>query len=251
MVNVRFSVILTTLLLERITAAPLSDRTLSIATVEARGVHDLYVGSRNTNGAAVIQVEARKAKDQEPKMPKPQTSKPKTPKPKTPKPPKPSKPTTCVVKSTRPRGLDRREGSLKAAKSAQDIGEDMYVLSADGRVVVTNLSGCTAIFLWDASNKPSVFHVFCGDETAKAWEAIDKVSSKARAYSIIASRLDRYNNAKKEIVDYAASEGWEPLEEQSETLYKVDKSDKTVLKLTAASGNRHIVRLPYPNPNCG
>lgn len=43
------------------------------------------------------------------------------------------------------------------------------IVSGD-KIAVTDVSGCTAIFLWNSANIPSTFHIFCGseDEDAKA-----------------------------------------------------------------------------------
>ncbi|KAH6613823.1 hypothetical protein C7974DRAFT_417577 [Boeremia exigua] len=271
MVSVKNIVIAASLLLNGVVAAPVLDREQGAAAVDIRAIDKIPVQSRNLNEAPVAAFGVSKAKDQKAKTPapkpktpapKPKTPapKPKTPapKPKTPQPqpkpkpkpttPQPTKPKTCKLK--KPRSLERREGPLKPAKSAKDINEDMYVLSATGEVVVTNLSGCTALFLWDDKDRPSVFHIFCGDETAKAWEAIDKVGRAAKAYSIVASKESRYKNTKKEIVNYAENEGWPALKEDIQGLYDLDATSKTVLKLIAKAGSRTITPIRYPNPNC-
>jgi type IV secretory pathway VirB10-like protein len=268
MVSFKQFLIVTSLLLSRIAAAPLPTSELSVVAAEVRAIDNFAIESRDLSDHSIVDIQARKTKSKKPKATKPKTGKPKTPKPKTPKTKKPKNPTkptkpkkpangaACPMKKPKdpknpknPRSLERREGPLKPAKSDQDIGEDMYVLSAKGKVVVTNMSGCTAIFFWDASDIPSVFHIFCGDETDKTWEAIDKVGSKAKAFSIIASDKKRYENAQKEIVGYAENEGWGKLEETKQELYKTDKSGKTVLKFTATAGSRTITEAKYPNPN--
>lgn len=204
-------------ILSRAVATPLPEHELSVSAAEVR---DIDNWPRNSNVVFVPNIKAGSVKKQTPEERKPKTT-PKlktTPRPKTPpsKPPTPKttkatttkKPKTCKIKPKKPLDLERREGSLKPAKNPQDIDENKYVLSASGTVVVTNLSGCTALFFWDEDSKPSLFHIFCEDESAKTWEAIDKVGRKAVAYSIVASKKIRYDNAKKEIVDYAENEGW-------------------------------------------
>jgi hypothetical protein len=241
----------------------LSDGTVvEIAAAEIRGTSDFAIESRDLIDASMFDVEVRKVNPKSTKKPKkPEPTKPKKPtttKPKKPtipkKPKSPKKPNTtdgavCSIK--KPGGLERREGDLRPAASAENIDEDMFVLAATGKVVVTNLSGCTALFLWDADNKPSVFHMFCGDEIKKSWQAIDEVGRKAVAFSIVASDKDRYKNTREEIVNYAENEGWPTLTEmlvEKEEFYEIDRSEATRLKLVATAGSRTIERIAYPNP---
>lgn len=119
----------------------------------------------------------------------------------------------------------------------------------EGKVVVTNLTGCITLILWDASDIPTFFHISCGDEVEKTWQAIDKVGSRAKAYSTVASHEGRYKNAQKEIEDHAKSEGWAELEESKEELYITNFSGKMVWKLSATAGNRTITSAEYPKPN--
>jgi hypothetical protein len=135
------------------------------------------------------------------------------------------------------------------ASSPLDISEDTYVLAASGKVIVTEMSGCTAVFLWDEKNHPSVFHILCGDETKKAWVAIDKVQRKAKAFTIVASDQKRYNNAKKEITEYAENEAWPALHEEHFPLYKLDPTNKKWHTFTATAGSRSITTGTMDNPH--
>ena len=240
MVAIKQLLLATSLLLSGVTATGVGFITsdLGVAAPEVRAVEDFAIKSRDLHDEEEIVK----------RVPMPKKTKAKTPKKTKAKTPKKTKAKACAwkPKTKKTRSLVRREGPLVVATSQTDINEDMYVLSASGTSVVTNLSGCTAVFLWDANNVPSIFHIFCGDEKDKSWEAIDKVGSAAKAYSIVASLQARYDVAKKEIVDYAAGEGWTALTEQVERPYRVQKGK--LVKLTVKSGSRTITRTTYDAP---
>lgn len=62
-----------------------------------------------------------------------------------------------------------------------ELDENEYILSNQlqpgDTVRVINLSGCTAVILWDDYDMPSVFHIYCGSETDDAAEAYRKVDA--------------------------------------------------------------------------
>lgn len=165
----------------------------------------------------------------------------------------------CAKPTKSARSLKRREGPLRPATSQLDINEDLYVVNAKGKSVVTNLSGCTAIFLWDSNNVPSIFHILCGDETPKTARAMEIVNGNqftTKAYSILANDPLRYNNVKKQIVDYAEGmEATKPKEIPLD-LYKVDGSQKNgsdrlrwLTRARTESGSTYVLVDEVVNPN--
>lgn len=164
----------------------------------------------------------------------------------------------CVRPTKSPRSLERREGHLRPTENQMDINEDLYVLNAKGESLVTNLSGCTALVLFDGNNLPSIFHMFCGDETSKTERAMEIVNGNTfttKAYAIIANDQKRYDNAKKEIVQYAKGmEAKEP-SEIKQALYKVEGQErdgserpKWLTRAKVTSGSTTIVVDKYLNP---
>jgi len=270
MVTLKKLFLATSILLSRVAATTFLASDLSVAAIKVCTVGDFAIEPCDLYDSA--EIEKRNPMPKNPKPKKTKASKPpkktivsnppnskstSAPKSKSISTPKPtttnaatlSKAPACALRTKNIRSLERREGPLMPAKSPKDINEDIYVLSAEGKVVVTNLSGCTALFLWDASDKPSVFHIFCEDEVEKTWEAINKVGRKAKAISIVASSLERYNNTKMEIVEYAKAEGWPALHEEDEELYELPPPDK-LYKFIATAGSKTITRVLYPRPDC-
>ncbi|KAG8158487.1 hypothetical protein KVR01_011609 [Diaporthe batatas] len=78
----------------------------------------------------------------------------------------------CAIKRSRrlrfmPRAFNELEKSPKQPESdgSYNLLENQWVpasaLKSGDKVAVTDITGCSAVFLWNKDNLPSVFHIFC------------------------------------------------------------------------------------------
>jgi hypothetical protein len=100
---------------------------------------------------------------------------------------------------------------MTSTKDFDNILEDKFVLAnslkAATSVTVNDLSGCTALFFWDNTFRPSAYHIFCGDEETKAKlaaETVGELELGANGVAILAGHEDNLNAAKAGIKAYNA-----------------------------------------------
>ncbi|KAF2477205.1 uncharacterized protein BDR25DRAFT_300224 [Lindgomyces ingoldianus] len=110
-------------------------------------------------------------------------------------------PVSSDVAAPEARSLDRRTFT-KAAPDPNNILENTYIVGPNYKskgytsATVSDLSGCTALYIWDKAFIPSVFHIFCGQERADgkaAGEMVDELGSQwwAGGAGIFASTTTR------------------------------------------------------------
>ncbi|KAF1948506.1 hypothetical protein CC80DRAFT_584842 [Byssothecium circinans] len=169
MVSVKNLFIAASLLLSGVAAAPFPASTLSVAAAEATAtIDDFAIESRDLNDVSVIDIEVRKDK---------------------------RKDLSAVCPTNKPHSLERR--ALNKGKDPNNINENQFVpaieLGVGKTAAVINLSGCTALFIWNKNDVPSVFHIFYGNEEKDAKTAIEiaEETSGATAVSIVAAKKKR------------------------------------------------------------
>jgi hypothetical protein len=80
-------------------------------------------------------------------------------------------PVSSDVAAPEARSLDRRT-LTNAASDPNNILENTFIMGpvyekkSYTSATVTDLSGCSALFVWNKDFIPSVFHIFCGQESA-------------------------------------------------------------------------------------
>lgn len=164
---------------------------------------------------------------------------------------------SCQMKKPQKGTIAKRvleERSKRIQGGRVELGENEWISSDNVRrgdtVAVVNLSGCTAVFLWDSNNIPSVFHILCGHERYDAAEAYRKV------YEL---RLERFTH-----ISIAAS-GQRPMDDadaglrqcsqdslpiaDDEPYYKrnlrLDLMERYRLEVTAGDPTRTVRRTKY------
>lgn len=225
MVSVKQVFIATSLLLSGVAAAPFPTSDLSVTAAEIHAINDYAIESRGLNDNSVVDIEARKSKSNISKTPKPK-------KPTKPKGPKtPANGAACPINKPKgSRDLERR-GAFVRSTDPNNIDENKFILSTGVKsttVTVTDLSGCTALFFWDKNFKPSVFHIFCGEEKVRVPDAAERVGDipggTKNGVTIFAGDKDHYDAAEAAIRLYNA--GIDESERFEVNKNKEDKEDQ-------------------------
>ncbi|KAF2675750.1 hypothetical protein K458DRAFT_437773 [Lentithecium fluviatile CBS 122367] len=204
-----------------VAATPFPASTRSVAAAKVRAINDFAIRSRDLSNVSVVNIEVPR-KDKRaliPPKPRPEALvtpnapdapparlRQDKPEPATnPDAPPPrlgqqqEKPATC--RRWKPRSLVRR-GQLTKAKDKDNILENEYItayhVGKGGTASVADLSGCTALFFYDANWTPSVFHIFSGEELEKSQQAaamVNDVGRDTNGVTIKADTEEKYKNA--------------------------------------------------------
>ena len=202
MVSVKKLLVAASILLSEVTANPLPGSERSITSAEVQSVNAYAIDSRDLNDVSALDIEIpSKDKralippkttvkepvtthpDDAPVVAKPDAETPANNNPAEAAPPvrlgsTPEKPAACRRFATRSE-LVARAGRLSPASNKNAIDENQYVTAnkvGGGSASVTNLSGCTALFFYDRSNVPSVYHIMCGQEYELSRDAAEMVN---------------------------------------------------------------------------
>jgi hypothetical protein len=112
-------------------------------------------------------------------------------------------PVSSDVAAPKAHSLDRR-ALTTVASDPNNILENTFIMGPNYEkkgytsATVTNLSGCTALYIWNKDFIPSVFHIFCGSESADGEAAgwmVEELGSKwwEGGAGIMSSTTDRGN----------------------------------------------------------
>jgi hypothetical protein len=121
---------------------------------------------------------------------------------------------------------------------------------------VTDVSGCSVVYIWNSKNIPSIFHIFCGTQVPAAGSQADEQGDAALAaekagdtdctptyVTIAADSMRRYNEIKNAITKkFKEREGVELKETDfKEYIYNLDQlgPDKRFL-FTNTAGSRTV-----------
>jgi hypothetical protein len=215
MVSVKRIIIATSLLLSGVVAAPFPGDALSAATVGVSTTNLIVHDPHDLHEASAVEIEARKDKKAKPTPTKGRPAKATPAKLKTtPTTDFKKDPKACPIKPGKgkpKKPVQRRSGRMTSTKDFNNILEDKFFLATSLKtatsVTVNDLSGCTALFFWDDTFRPSAYHIFCGDEKTKAKIAAETVGEfelGKNGVAIVAGTIDNHNAAVAGIEAYNA-----------------------------------------------
>jgi hypothetical protein len=215
MVSVKRIIIATSLLLSGVVAAPFPGDALSATTVGVSTTNSIVHDPHDLHEASAVEIEARKDKKVKPTPTKGKPAKATPAKLKTtPTTDFRKDPKACPVKPGKgkpKKPVQRRSGRMTSTKDFDNILEDKYFLATSLKtatsVTVNDLSGCTALFFWDDTFRPSAYHIFCGDEKTKAKvaaETVGELELGTNGVVIVAGTTDNHNDAVAGIEAYNA-----------------------------------------------
>jgi hypothetical protein len=259
MVSVKRLLIATCLLLGEVAATPFAAGKLSIAAAEVRTINDFAIESRDLNDVSVVDIGVPSKNKRAlipPKAPATKPTPPKTPASKNEPPTPPIRlgslepATQGKCRRSKTRSLQRR-GPLSRASDPNDIRENQFALTnhlgPGGTATVTYLSGCTALFFYDATDTPSVFHIMCGEEKTKSAEAaslINDLGKDTNGVAIVAGKEENYMNAAQGIRE-ASPETKIHLPQYYDVKPTQEKNTRTRVKITATAGSKSLVPVFY------
>ncbi|KAK2604300.1 hypothetical protein N8I77_007243 [Diaporthe amygdali] len=106
-----------------------------------------------------------------------------------------------------PRTLERAQKTEKT-DGEYKLDENEWItalkVKSGDKISVINVSGCSAVFLWNENDIPSVFHIFCGQEEAdgkKAAQTLGDMGSQVEPVSVTIAAMDegRFNTIRTQI----------------------------------------------------
>ncbi|KAJ4355020.1 hypothetical protein N0V95_003291 [Ascochyta clinopodiicola] len=238
---------------------------LSAATVGISTTNSIVHESRDVYEASAVEIEARKDKKAKPTPTKGKPAKASPGKPKaTPK----KEPKVCPVKPGKgkpKKPVQRKSGRMTSTKDFDNIPEDKFVLATSLKtatsVKITDLSGCTALFFWDDTFRPSAYHIFCGDEKTKAKlaaETVGELELGTNGVAIVAGDKKKQDDAKAGIEAYNAGveadfkikvlENKSKIYDESKTVQKKASDPLMSFSITARVGDSSMTLNPVLGP---
>lgn len=131
-------------------------------------------------------------------------------------------------------------------------------------IEVTDVSGCSPVFIWNQKNIPSVFHIFCGAQSAGQGTPGDAAAAAKIAgdtdcapvhITIAADSQDRYNAIRSTLQTTFRDRGDADLQDTDFTpmVYNIKElgtdNDKR-FKFSATAGTRHVEKTTIPQSEC-
>ncbi|KAH8719378.1 hypothetical protein GQ44DRAFT_712296 [Phaeosphaeriaceae sp. PMI808] len=159
-------------------------------------------------------------------------------------------PVSSDVAAPEARSLERRTFT-GAASDPNNILENTYIMGPNYKskgytsATVSNLSGCTALYIWDKDFIPSVFHIFCGQERADgkaAGEMVEELGSQwwaggAGISSSTPTRLKAVKDGLKEAIP--------DIKIINEEIYTRGKGNMARTKVTVAKNSNVFNEVNY------
>lgn len=165
---------------------------------------------------------------------------------------------SCPLKRSRyiPRALEKSQVSAKTDDTWL-LYENQWVtavkVKAGDKVAVTDVSGCAAVFFWNAANIPCTFHLFCGtyleDGATAAADIADMGGVKPVHVTIAANGVETYDAIaemiRKEFDDLDPRKHFTPMVYKRETLL----SDQRY-RYDAVAGIRAVIESKITQASC-